>query len=140
VQNLAMAAVVAPYTASDIMPLLQGSAVGAAKSCTGSSNGTECGVTWYTEWDGTDSMSNQLSATGLFTANLVSFGKAAPATQSESRNTTSSTSTGSGTGTSSSNAEATTTGTTTGTSAASGLVVGPVALVAAIVAGTVALF
>lgn len=131
-----MAAVVAPYTASEIMPLLQGSAVGAAKSCTGSLNGTECGVKWYTEWDGTDSMSNQLSATGLFTANLVSFGKTAPATQSESRNTTSSTSTGSTNGTSSSSAGAT----TTGTSAASGLVVGPVALVAAIVAGAVALF
>ncbi|KAJ5668060.1 glycoside hydrolase [Penicillium maclennaniae] len=137
VQDLAMAALVAPYTASDIMPLLQGSAVGAAKSCTGDKNNTECGVKWYAAYDDSDGMPSQLSATSLFTANLVSFSKKAASVQSASTNTTSVTSTGSANGTdpgSSSSAGAT----QTGTNAASVLVVGPVAFVAAVIAGAVA--
>lgn len=136
-----MAALVAPYTASEIMPLLQGSAVGAAKSCTGDKNGTECGVRWYTDYDGSTGMSNQLSATSLFTANLVSFSNKAPSGQSGSKNATSVTSTGSADGTStntSSGSSGSAGATKTGTNAASVLAVGPVAFVAAVVIGAVA--
>ncbi|KAJ5296692.1 uncharacterized protein N7443_007585 [Penicillium atrosanguineum] len=138
IQDLAMAALVAPYTASDIMPLLQGSAVGAAKSCTGDKNDTECGVRWYTDYDGSDGMSSQLSATSLFTANLVSFSKKAPSSQSGSENTTSVTSTGSANGTSS-GSSGSAGATKSSTNIASVLAVGPVALVAAVVAGAVSL-
>jgi hypothetical protein len=93
-------------------------------------------MTWYTgEYDGFDGMPSLLSATNLFTANLVSFSNKARSTQADSNTTTPST-TGSATSTSSCAAGAT----TTGANAASVLAVGRPALVAAVIAGAVGLF
>jgi mannan endo-1,6-alpha-mannosidase len=131
-----MTALVTPYTDSDIVPLLHGSAVGAAKKCTGDKKGTECGMRWYTgEYYGFGGIPSQLSTTNIFTANLVSLSNKAPSTQADFNKTTPST-TGSATSTSSGAADAT----TTGANAASVLAVGPAALAAAVIAGAVALF
>ncbi|KAJ5779891.1 Six-hairpin glycosidase [Penicillium paradoxum] len=85
------------YIASEILPRLQGSAIGAAKQCTGGPNGTLCGRRWYqSEWDGTADIEEQISATSLFTSNLVAFQHLNIATQktSTSAQNTSSTATG----------------------------------------------
>jgi mannan endo-1,6-alpha-mannosidase len=63
-----------PETAAQITPKLQASAQAAAKTCTGNNNQT-CGIKWYTDqWDGTTGMEQEISATNVFLANLVSFG------------------------------------------------------------------
>jgi mannan endo-1,6-alpha-mannosidase len=63
-----------PETADQIKPKLQSSAEAAAKTCTGNNNQT-CGIKWYTDkWDGTTGMEQEISATNVFLANLVSFG------------------------------------------------------------------
>lgn len=131
---LSSVAILAPQTTSKILPLLQGSAIAAAKSCTGGANGTECGNQWYrSKYDGSTGMAQDLSATGLFTANLVAFEKQAPGTQASpagsstgSGNATSTTATGTA------GAAATTTGANAGSVLTSG--------VSAVVAGVVAAF
>lgn len=136
--------ILAPQSSPKLLALLQGSAVAAAKSCTGGNNDTECGVKWYTgKWDGTSGMEQDLSATSLFTANLVAFEKQAPGTQSSAVNATAAgTSTGSANGTSTSSGTGTgsAAATTTGANAASVLVGGPFAVVAGIMAGIIAIF
>lgn len=70
--SLAFTSLVAPYTASRIMPKLESTAEGAAKQCSGGANGTLCGQRWYEEtWDGTSSLQREVSATSLFVSNLV---------------------------------------------------------------------
>ncbi|KAJ5594488.1 glycosyl hydrolase family 76 protein [Penicillium hispanicum] len=103
-QDLSFVTLLAPHTASDILPRLQDSAIGAAKQCSGGTNNTLCGLHWYKDtWDGTSSREEQLIATSLFTANLVTFDHKALQTQSSLANTTtSSTAGGSQTKTSSS--------------------------------------
>lgn len=72
--NLAFVTRLAPYTASTIIPKLRASAVGAAKQCTGGNNRTLCGQYWYkSEWDGTANLEEQISATSIFTSNIVAF-------------------------------------------------------------------
>ncbi|KAJ5091521.1 endo mannanase GH76 family [Penicillium alfredii] len=94
--DLVFTSIVASHTASDILPRLQGSAVGAAKQCSGGSNHTLCGRRWYdTEWDGSADIEEQISAASLFSANLVVFKKDKnPATLSTASNTTQSTAKG----------------------------------------------
>ncbi|CAI7678787.1 unnamed protein product [Penicillium pancosmium] len=140
-QDLAVIAQVAPYTESDILPLLQGSATAAAKSCTGGKNDDLCGIKWYTsKYDGSEGLEQQISATALFVANLINFDQKALVTESTAKNSNSSSTTG-GSPSSTSN------GTTfvTETASASGgkgdgngagmLASGPVVLISAMVMG-----
>lgn len=141
VQDLSFIAQVAPYTESEILPLLQGSAVAAAKSCTGGKDNDLCGVKWYTsKYDGTEGLEQQLSAAGIFVSNLIAFDKLEPATQATAENNTASgTSTGSpsatGTGTSTSSTSTVETGKGGGDNGAGVLASGPVVLVSVMVAG-----
>ncbi|PYH99844.1 mannan endo-1,6-alpha-mannosidase [Aspergillus ellipticus CBS 707.79] len=144
--DLTFVSLVAPYTYSEILPHLQGSASGAAKQCTGGTNETLCGRRWYqTTWDGTSSMEEEMSATSIFTSNLVAFKDGAPATQATATNGTGSSAygTGSGTsnGTSSTSTSASGNSTATGTTKNGGSTVacGALGVVAAILAGAVAL-
>lgn len=133
--DLTFVSVVAPYTASEILPRLQGSAAGAAKQCSGGDSGTVCGVRWYqSTWDGWSGFEEEMSATSIFTSNLVAYKNQSPVTQATATNQTVSAN-----GTVSGN------GTTTGNSAsssssgvvkngASALAYGPFGVIAAIVA------
>ncbi|KAH0384737.1 mannan endo-1,6-alpha-mannosidase, partial [Aureobasidium melanogenum] len=68
---LAKAMVVAPYTQSAIQPLLTASAQGAARSCSGPSDGVTCGQKWYTDFDGKYGIGQELSALEVTQALLV---------------------------------------------------------------------
>jgi mannan endo-1,6-alpha-mannosidase len=60
---MAKTAIMAPFTKDTITKYLKASAVGAAKSCSGGTDGTTCGSKWYTgAWDGTSGVGQQLSA------------------------------------------------------------------------------
>ncbi|KAK1140057.1 hypothetical protein N8T08_010889 [Aspergillus melleus] len=73
--NLASIAQVAPYTAEEILPKLQDSATAAAKHSTEDKDNSFCGLQWYESWDdvGRCNVGKQISATSLFSANLVAF-------------------------------------------------------------------
>jgi mannan endo-1,6-alpha-mannosidase len=72
--DLLFVSIVAPYTAENITLRLRGSAVAAAKSCTGGQNNTLCGQRWYnSKWNGTATMEDQMSAVNIFTATLASY-------------------------------------------------------------------
>jgi mannan endo-1,6-alpha-mannosidase len=86
---LSFTALLVPSTFDTIVPKLQTSAQAAAKSCTGHNNNT-CGVRWYkSEYDGWIGMEEQISATDIFVANLISFNKSAPVTSTTGGNSTS---------------------------------------------------
>src|ERR1700754_4992743 len=78
----AFTAIMAPYTAPQILPRLRASAQGAALQCSGtpaadsgvssSQDGVSCGRRWYqTTWDGFTGMEEQMSAASVFSSNLV---------------------------------------------------------------------
>jgi mannan endo-1,6-alpha-mannosidase len=71
---MAVSAQLAPFSAGQIMPLLQGSAVAAMKQCSGGPpGGVVCGRKWYAaQDDGTRDIGNQMSALGVVSANLIS--------------------------------------------------------------------
>lgn len=72
--DLLFVSILAPYTAKNITSRLRGSAVAAAKSCTGGNSRTLCGQRWYSsKWNGTATMGDQMSAVNIFTANLASY-------------------------------------------------------------------
>ncbi|RDH30808.1 glycoside hydrolase [Aspergillus welwitschiae] len=139
-ESLTFTSMVAPYTSSDILPRLQGSAVGAAKQCSGGSSKTTCGQRWYqSTWDGAEGIEEEISATSIFTSNLVVYKHQSLATKATATNGTSgSTGTESGNGT-------TTASTTAGsnsvvpTNGANSLAYGPLGVAAAILAGVVAI-
>ncbi|KAI4620112.1 hypothetical protein J4E80_004638 [Alternaria sp. BMP 0032] len=69
---IAKTAMVAPFTKDKIVPLLKASAVGAAKACSGGTDGVTCGSKWYTgSWDGTSGVGQQLSALEVTQALLM---------------------------------------------------------------------
>lgn len=69
---LAKTSVLAPFTASTIQPLLQATALGAAASCSGGTDGVTCGTKWYdATWDGTWGVGQQLSALEAVQALLI---------------------------------------------------------------------
>jgi mannan endo-1,6-alpha-mannosidase len=71
---LALTTVLAPYTSSDILPKLQGSAAAAAAACSGGTDSDHCGIRWYQpKWDGTSGLEQQMATTAVFAANLVAF-------------------------------------------------------------------
>jgi mannan endo-1,6-alpha-mannosidase len=69
---LAKTSVLVPFTAVNIQPMLEASALAAAASCSGGANGATCGTKWYTgAWDGTSGASQQLSALEIVQALLI---------------------------------------------------------------------
>lgn len=99
-ESLTLTSMLAPYTSSDILPRLQGSAVGAAKQCSGGSSKTTCGQHWYkSSWDGTEGIEEEMSATSIFASNLVAYKHLSPATKTTATNVTSSAGTDTGNGT-----------------------------------------
>ncbi|OJJ42769.1 hypothetical protein ASPZODRAFT_136911 [Penicilliopsis zonata CBS 506.65] len=89
---LMLTAYLVPSTYDTILPKLQGSAKGAAGSCSGYSNDT-CGVRWWnSSWDGWIGLEEQMSATSIFFANMLPFldsSTAAPVTSTTGGNSTS---------------------------------------------------
>ena len=64
---------IAPFTSGFIMPKLQASANGAAKQCSGGSNGQTCGRQWYNpQWDTKMGVGEQMSALSIIQGNLIS--------------------------------------------------------------------
>jgi len=61
---LALTALMAPFTADIILPLLKSSAVAAASNCIGGHNNETCGFRWYEpgKWDGNFGVGEQMSA------------------------------------------------------------------------------
>lgn len=71
---LAFMTTIVPYTAPEIIPKLQASAIAAGKQCSGGANKTLCGRRWYQPtFDGTSSLEEEMSALSLFSSNLVVF-------------------------------------------------------------------
>lgn len=73
---LAVSAQLAPFTAPQILPLLQTSAKAAARTCTGASTTSGgpylCGNRWYFDsYDGKGGVGQQLSALSVIAANLI---------------------------------------------------------------------
>ncbi|GKZ23217.1 hypothetical protein AbraIFM66951_001281 [Aspergillus brasiliensis] len=138
--SLTLTSMVAPYTSSVILPRLQGSAVGAAKQCSGGSDNTTCGQRWYqSSWDGTEGIEEAMSATSIFTANLVAYNRQSPATEATATNETSgSTGTDTGNGTTTARTAAGSSSAVS-TNGASALAYGPLGVAVAIVAGAFAI-
>lgn len=69
---LAATVLLAPWTADTIMPLLRTSALAAAQSCSGGSDGVTCGTKWWVPgWDGQYGVGEQMSALEVIQSNLV---------------------------------------------------------------------
>ncbi|RAL02471.1 glycoside hydrolase family 76 protein [Aspergillus ibericus CBS 121593] len=63
---------IAPYTAGEIIPKIQQSALAAAKQCSGGDSGTQCGRRWYQpQWDGETSLETDMSALSVFSSNMI---------------------------------------------------------------------
>lgn len=68
---MAGTAKVAPQHHDYIMKRLRGSAIAAAKQCTGGEKGITCGTRWYEDgWDGTYGVGQQMNALEVFQSNL----------------------------------------------------------------------
>jgi mannan endo-1,6-alpha-mannosidase len=68
---MAGTAKVAPQHYDAIMKRLRGSAVAAARQCTGGTKGITCGTRWYEDgWDGTYGVGQQMNALEIFQTNL----------------------------------------------------------------------
>jgi mannan endo-1,6-alpha-mannosidase len=64
---------VAPWTAAVIMPLLQSSAKAAVATCTGGSDGNQCGMKWTQTFDGSLGVGEQMSVLEVVQSNLASY-------------------------------------------------------------------
>lgn len=63
---------IASYTADEIIPKLQASALGAAQQCSGGKDNQHCGRRWYQDtWDGYKGLEEQMSALGIFSAQMI---------------------------------------------------------------------
>lgn len=83
---MAKTAIMAPFTKDTITKYLKASAVGAAKSCSGGSDGKTCGSKWYTgAWDGTSGVGQQLSALEVTQALLMLKKNIVPVKKGESQ-------------------------------------------------------
>lgn len=83
---MAKTAMMAPFTKDTIMQYLKASAVGAAKSCSGGTDGTTCGSKWYTGgWDGTSGVGQQLAALEVTQALLMIKKGTLPVKKNESK-------------------------------------------------------
>lgn len=69
---MAATAQIAPFTQDRIMKKLRASAIGAAKQCSGGTDGKTCGRTWKSAtWDGKLGPGEQMSALSVIQANLI---------------------------------------------------------------------
>jgi mannan endo-1,6-alpha-mannosidase len=83
---MAKTAIMAPFTKDTITKYLKASAVGAAKSCSGGTDGTTCGSKWYTgAWDGTSGVGQQLSALEVTQSLLMVMKNIMPVKQNSSQ-------------------------------------------------------
>lgn len=63
-----------PETTDQIIPKLKTSAVAATQSCTGGSDKTLCGITWYTSsFDGEEGIEQQMAVLGVLNAIMMPF-------------------------------------------------------------------
>ena len=63
---------IAPFTQDRIITKLRASAEGAAKQCSGGTDGKTCGRTWRSAtWDGKSGVGEQMSALSIIQANLI---------------------------------------------------------------------
>jgi mannan endo-1,6-alpha-mannosidase len=70
---LAATSILAPWTGELIIPLLRDSALAAAQSCSGGTDGVTCGLKWWFEgWDGEFGVGEQMSALEVIQSNLIS--------------------------------------------------------------------
>ncbi|KAL4907377.1 hypothetical protein BDW74DRAFT_189796 [Aspergillus multicolor] len=68
---LTSTAIIAPYTASEIIPRIQRSALGTAQQCL---DGQSCGCRWHQEeWDGSATMQSDMSALSVFSSAMAIF-------------------------------------------------------------------
>ncbi|KAJ5584743.1 CAZyme family GH76 [Penicillium hispanicum] len=78
---LAFMTTIVPDTSSKILPKLKTTATAATKTCTGLSDGSHCGIKWYTgSWDGSDGLEQQMAVLGVLNAIMVPFKNQAPYT------------------------------------------------------------
>jgi mannan endo-1,6-alpha-mannosidase len=83
---MAKTAIMAPFTKDSITKYLKASAIGAAKSCSGGTDGKTCGSKWYTgAWDGTSGVGQQLSALEITQALLMLKKGTVPVKKNESK-------------------------------------------------------
>lgn len=61
---------VAPWTEPMLSKRLRVSAQAAAKQCTGGSDGKQCGMRWYTDFDGSMGVGEQMTALEVIQSNL----------------------------------------------------------------------
>ncbi|OQD75668.1 hypothetical protein PENDEC_c006G02662 [Penicillium decumbens] len=62
----------APFTYDQIMPKLRATAKAVAKSCTGGSEGTTCGLKWTDQkWDNTKDFGQQMASLDVIQSNLI---------------------------------------------------------------------
>jgi len=68
---MAATALVAPYTAATIMPVLKTSAAAAAKQCTGGDNQRACGLSWSSgKFDGRTGVGQEMGSMSAMFVNL----------------------------------------------------------------------
>lgn len=88
-QYLALVARMAPYTAADIVPLLESSATAAASHCNTGTNNTMCSMFWTTDsGPQTTGVGQQMSALNVFNANMLKFTEVSVVTSSTGGNST----------------------------------------------------
>ncbi|KIW29243.1 uncharacterized protein PV07_05068 [Cladophialophora immunda] len=68
---MAVTALLVPSTYDIIMPKLQASAAGAAQQCTGGDNGRMCGRRWYSSFDGSSGVGQQMQALAVIGASTI---------------------------------------------------------------------
>ncbi|EHY54938.1 hypothetical protein HRR83_005803 [Exophiala dermatitidis] len=71
---MAVTTLMVPSTADQIMAKLQASAAGAAQQCTGGDNGRMCGRRWYSTWDSTTGVGQQMQALSVIGATQINSG------------------------------------------------------------------
>ena len=71
---MAMAAVKAPFTYDRLKPILETSAEAAVATCTGGSDGNQCGLRWtQRSFDNSVGVGEQMSALEVIQANLIDY-------------------------------------------------------------------
>jgi mannan endo-1,6-alpha-mannosidase len=81
-QYLALVARLVPYTATEIYPLLESSALAAGNHCNVGTSGQMCSMLWTTKPDDTTPvMGPQMSALNVFLANMMTFSNSKVTTQ-----------------------------------------------------------
>jgi mannan endo-1,6-alpha-mannosidase len=68
---LAKNVMLAPFTASQILPWLQGSATAAVQRCTGTAPGIVCGRRWYREDNEEPDIGHQMTVMSVVQSNLI---------------------------------------------------------------------